>query len=508
MRADANTADDRSGFDQTFDLCVIGAGPAGITIARTLAAAGAKVALMEAGGMDLTMESQDLYLGENIGLDYFSLDTPRLRFFGGSSNHWAGWCRALDPIDFVAKPFNEFSGWPINRVQLDPYRREADNILDIIPESEAPDLPFMQDYYRFKRFQFRWSPPTRFRDKYIDEITASDKIHLWLNANLVEMPLDDTQATVTGAVFKSYTPNDPGFTVKARHYALCTGGIENARLLLALNQQAPEGIGNKNDMVGRFFCDHPHFVLSDVILREPMGEREYYAPTEEFLLENQVTNFGLRLEPEYFPPEPTLTAALLRDIACGHDFSERLAKQVLGEAGNCDLGGVSKYYANYGKVVEPLAVTRMAFEQALNPNSRVKIGTERDAFGLQTTVLDWQFTDLDIHTMRTAVTAFGAHLAEQDLGRLKIRDWLLADPAAIPGIDKDEVAGKHHMCSTRMSADPRHGVVDADCRVHGMDNLYIGGSSCFATPGHANPTYTLVQLALRIGDHLKTRLQT
>ena len=320
------------------------------------------------------------------------------------------------------------------------------------------------------------------------------------------MPLDAGQASVTGAVFKSYQPADPGFTVKARHYVLCAGGIENARLLLAMNSQVPEGIGNRHDLVGRFFSDHPHFVISDVILRAPMAEREYFAPTEEFILENQVTNFGLRLEPEYFPPPATLHAAVLRDLACGRDFSERLAKRVLGEAGNCDLGGVSDYYANRGTIVEPLAITRIAFEQARNPNSRVMLGEDRDAFGLQTVVLDWQFTDLDIHTMRTAVLAFGEHLAEQDLGRLRLRDWLLAEPAEIPGTDKDEVAGKHHMCTTRMAADPRHGVVNANCRVHGLDNLYIGGSSTFATPGHANPTYTLIQLALRLGDHLTARL--
>jgi choline dehydrogenase-like flavoprotein len=85
-------------------------------------------------------------------------------------------------------------------------------------------------------------------------------------------------------------------------------------------------------------------------------------------------------------------------------------------------------------------------------------------------------------------------------------DWLLADPPRFPGIADDEVGGKHHMGTTRMAADPRHGVVDRDCRVHGTDNLYIGGSSVFPTTGHANPTYTLTQLALRLGDHIAARL--
>ena len=140
MIADA-TDTDRSRFDQTFDVCVIGAGPAGITIARKLAAAGATVALMEAGGLELTEKSQDVYRGENLGQDYFDHDVSRLRYFGGTSNHWAGWSRALDAFDFAPKPFIPLSGWPISRIDLDPYRTDADHILDIPSETEAPDLP-------------------------------------------------------------------------------------------------------------------------------------------------------------------------------------------------------------------------------------------------------------------------------------------------------------------------------------------------------------------------------
>ncbi len=138
----------------------------------------------------------------------------------------------------------------------------------------------------------------------------------------------------------------------------------------------------------------------------------------------------------------------------------------------------------------------------------MRISQETDAFGLGRAVLDWNLTELDIHTMRVAAARFSAHLAETNRGRAKLRDWLLAEPVDLPGTDADEVGGKHHMCATRMAADPRHGVVDADCRVHGLENLLVAGSSVFASPGHANPTYTIVQLALRLGDHLAKRLPT
>jgi choline dehydrogenase-like flavoprotein len=108
--------------------------------------------------------------------------------------------------------------------------------------------------------------------------------------------------------------------------------------------------------------------------------------------------------------------------------------------------------------------------------------------------------------MRAAILAFGRHMAEQDIGRARLRSWVMAERPALPDIIADEVGGKHHMGTTRMAADPRRGVVDRDCRVHGITNLHLAGSSVFATPGHANPTYTVVQLALRLSDRLTARL--
>jgi choline dehydrogenase-like flavoprotein len=500
MIADATHAD-RSRFAEPFDVCVIGGGPAGITLARTLARAGASVALMEAGGLEISEESQDVYRGENVGREYFDLDVARLRYFGGTSNHWAGWSRALDTFDFAPKPFLDLSGWPIGRIDLDPYRTEADRILDIPSETEAPDLPVRQDALNFRRFQFRWSPPTRFAEKYASEIAASDRILLVLNANLVDLRLVPGLDAVEEAVFRSYAPDDPSFAVRARAYCLCTGGIENARLLLNFTGQVPEGIGNRTDMVGRCFCDHPHFVLADVFLRELVVEREFYSPFETFQLEHEVLNFGMRLEPNWI--ESWDLPALGRAPLDPETFAILLDKRVREPM--TDLSATRRLTLPQPK--GQTGVLRMAQEQAQNRDSRVGLAEARDAFGLRRVALDWRLSDVDIHTMRTAAAAFGTHMAEQGIGRAQIRPWLLAEPAQIPGVADDEVGGKHHMSTTRMAADPRHGVVDADCRVHGVGNLYVGGSSVFASTGHCNPTYTIVQLALRLGDHLAGQLQ-
>ena len=140
MIFDATTAESDL-LERRFDACVIGAGPAGITLARRLAAQGLTVALMEAGGLELTADSQDLYAGEITGLDYYPLDVARLRYFGGTSNHWGGWCRELDAYDFRPHPYAAFSGWPIAKSDLDPYQGEADAILDLAPPPGWPDLP-------------------------------------------------------------------------------------------------------------------------------------------------------------------------------------------------------------------------------------------------------------------------------------------------------------------------------------------------------------------------------
>jgi choline dehydrogenase-like flavoprotein len=504
MRLDT-ASPEREAFAKVFDVCVIGAGPAGISLARRLAANGLEVALMEGGDVDWTPESQEIYAGEITGLPYHDLDMARLRFFGGTSGHWNGFSREIDAGDFAPNPLNGAGdGWPIAKADLDPYAGEAATILDLGPPTPARLSGLA--YPGFTETRFRRSAPTRFGEKYLEEITAEPRIALGLNASLVDLRLDPGLGRVSHAVFRSLAPDDPGFSVAARFFALCCGGIENPRLLLNFDSQMPGGIGNANDQVGRYWCDHPGVHLGEALFDGPPGLQDdsFFISTPEFRARAGVLGMNLR-----FHAREARSLSFFREAArsleCNLPFAKALATEVLGQKEvRCDLGGLGDWRRSLTPERYPWARVTTNSEPALNPESRVTLGAARDRLGLRRARLHWDLLPIDYRTLRETTLAMGRALAEAGLGRVRVYDWLLADDPVLPGLDASlgEIGAFHHMCATRMSADPRHGVVDGDCRVHGIANLYVGGSSVFATATCVNPTYSIVQLALRLGDHV------
>jgi choline dehydrogenase-like flavoprotein len=505
MLHDVETPGGRAAFAKAFDVCVIGAGPAGISLARRLGRHGLEVALMEAGGLELSEQSQAVAAGESVGLAFPALDVARLRYLGGSSGHWNGLCRALDAEDFEARPQNPDGGWPIGRADLDPYTAEVHEILDLVPiddgaEAAGADAP------GFRRIHYFRSAPTRFGEKYLEELTAAPGIALGLHANLVDLRLNDALDAVTEARFKGYAAGDAGFAVTARAYCLCCGGIENARLLLNFTGQVPEGIGNRHDLVGRYFNDHPGTPppLGEVILARtpPTAEPQFFAPSEELVAELGTLPQMIRINHQPRKPLP-LGKELARSVQCAVPYADALAEAVLGDRLQCDTGGLEDWWRSRDSDRHPWGRVVHNSQAALNPDSRVTLSDERDAFGMRRARLDWRTLPIDDHTIRENTLAFAAWLADSGLGRMRIYDWVLSDaPIATASAIGPSMSSYHHMCTTRMSADPAKGVVDADCRVHGIANLYVGGSSVFASTGFENPTYTIVQLALRLGDHL------
>ncbi len=500
---------DRSLFDQVFDVCVIGSGPAGMTLARALARRGFSVALMEGGDVDLTDESQSLYEGEVEGLDNYELDVSRLRMLGGSSNHWNGRCRPLEAIDFFERPYHPLSGWPIAKETLDPYTAETEEIIDL-DQPLLPELPIAAGGGAFRQVFWQRSAPTRFGQKYEDEIAATPNLALCLNANLVDLRLAGDRNAIEAAVFRSYAVGDPGFTVRAKSYCLCLGGIENARALLNCDSQAPGGIGNGNDLVGRYFHDHVAVDVADILLSQPLpdGATEIsFSPTLDY--QKEIEGLGM-----VFIVSPrgarviSLAHQLIRTAECFTPFTEQLIEHLRHETLKCRVGGITEFLTQSDPEHYPSGIIWAQTEQPLMADCRVKLNDERDAFGLRRATLDWLLDDQYYVTLRAATIRLGGVLAEEGVGRLKIRNWLMKDKPILPRRAENvgEIGSRHHMGTTRMAIDPAQGVVNPDCRVHGIGNLYVGGSSVFPTGGFANPTYTIVQMTLRLADHLTREL--
>jgi len=513
MFTDARTLPDQTSLEA--DLAIIGGGVAGITLARTLADSAISVCVVEAGGLEPDPEVQSLYEGENTGIDY-SPSATRLRLFGGSSNHWGGYCRSLDAIDFEQRDWVPFSGWPFAIDELIPYYEPAAEIVEVAP-ARFDDSDYWQRMTGEKlpglatgrmRLQFvQFSTPTRFGSRFGDELKAAANIRVLLNANVTRISAaDDAQAVKRLAI---RTLSGLRHSIKARYYVLATGGLENARILLLSNNVVQAGLGNQNDLVGRFFMEHPHMggfaemVIADLqrlpkILRERVMVEGRFAkaafnPTQRFLREHRLLNatFMMGVAGKY-PADQLPEAANANDTA-------RRAMLMAARRFLTD-----KDYAVIPGRADDIGVwlgIGGSCEQAPNADSRVSLSTQHDALDLAKIKLNWRLTEQDRLSFYTHLHSLALEFGALGMGRLR---EMIADQSNWP---QPIGGGSHHMGTTRMSDNPLRGVVDRNCKVHAVDNLYVAGSSVFPTSGVSNPTLTLVALTLRLADHLKGRIR-
>jgi len=481
--------------ENRYDVCICGAGVAGITLALNLSQK-LSVLLLEGGGFDSSVESQSIYQGKIAGHEYSDLTAGRLRFFGGTSNHWAGECRPLDSYDFERKSYSPYSRWPIRRLDLDPYLEAAETIVDL-PEDEDWDSPggYFEDMLGgtpdFQGIKYKLSPPTRFGQKYRREIERRSNITCYLNANVTRFWLAENQSRLKHVEVRDYSGKR--FQARARIFVLATGGIENPRILLNSDQQASTGLGNQNGLVGRFFTDHLYTKVADFIFEDQT--KEY---VEEFPFGD---SFRGRLKSQICGSEWALdsfNSIRGKDTDClsqiRHFFSPSPEFMVRDRILNFSLR-LHARTPGHGQATDGKLFT--ASEQAPNPSSRITLAADVDRFGMRRSKLDWQLSKIDMHTMQMAVLRFGEAFADLNLGRLRLSDWLTSNPTEYAGGH-----GNHHMCSTRMSKTTDDGVVDSTQRLFGTDNMYIAGSSVFSTGGQANPTLTIVQMTLRLADHI------
>src|SRR6266516_3710694 len=456
MHIDARTLPNGSVLEA--DLCIVGAGAAGISMALEWIGSRHKVLLLEGGGLDYEAAMQDLYRGESVGLPYYPLQAARLHYFGGTTGHWAGFCSTLDPIDFEKRAWVPHSGWPIRREDLDPFYARAQPLLELGPyEYGAGDwqrrdptlvpLPLDPRVMWTKMWQF--SPPTRFGARYRAAVIGAPNVHLYTHANVCELEANESLRSIEGLRIRTLDGKE--LRARARYYALEFGRTK-ARGELALSAAV----------------QREQRILNATVSLEPGGPDEVAQSTFEW-------------------GTPDRLAAM----------RERDAH---GNAGPPPAGLAEQPPPASAPLFFHL-MTRQ--EQAPNPASRVLLSTERDALDMPRAKLDWRLTALDRRSFRAFYEVMGRELGRSGAGRVQLLDWVTRDEDTWPGTLS---GGWHHMGTTRMNENPRLGVVDANCRVHGLGNLYVAGASVYPTGGAANPTLTLVAVSRRLSDHLKRTL--
>jgi choline dehydrogenase-like flavoprotein len=498
------------------ELCIVGAGAAGITLARKLAGVYGDVVLMEAGSFALDYANQQLYLGRNLGLPYYDLQGCRLRYFGGTTNHWSGYCRANDPIDYEGRPELGVPAWPVRMDEIQPFVDQAAHQLEISAEFFDPtyytrelgfpaSVLFESDNPAFETKIFQIAREKRFGQLYREELGNAPGIRILLNLNAVHLQLAADANRLESVRAKTLTGKN--VTVRAKVFVLACHAIENARLLLVSDDIQKTGVGNAYDQVGRYFMEHPSVLASNLI---PSKRFSIFYDWKYALRRDLNANLSLSARAMkdlgilqyYCRFDPVYAEKHVRDAVSG--LRSPFDLQVLEDLVTVlrDFSGAMENELNARDIVNSLpAYYRLEhrIEQAPNANSRVALSDERDSLGTRCADVNWSLSEVDYDTFRE-----GHDLVVRELSALGAGRFILDE--LTPELIDANVSGKyHHMGTTRMSATPRDGVVDSNARVHGVDNLYVMSSSIFTTSGYSGPTMMIVAFALRLAEHLKAR---
>lgn len=511
----------------TARFCILGGGVAGITLARELASVTDNIIVLEAGGELYSMDGQEQYRSEQTESPLLT-DTrhSRLRMLGGSSNHWENNTSPLDPIDFQQRSWVSDSGWPISFDDLKPHYPAAgvycgvgndgysrDHWVDELKKTDVvSDSPVLRT-----SFAKASVPPVRFYASFGKELEESKHVRVIKNATVVDLDFDPLNQKIAHVWFESSPGNRQ--QVSADVFILCFGGIENARMLLLFNEKYDNSLGNQGGIVGRYFMDHPLaratflypfnadvFSLYDSIAQSD-GKivRAFFQFREQQLEKHAITNIRMPVSRvnEYYASDGISSHHIMADALSEGSLPEEFGTHLLNILGDLDMVAEAVYRKKFGKRLFDSAEDFAAFEvaamieQTPHPDNRIELGEQRDDYGLKRPRIHWTVKADDKERFWRGMDVFANEIGRLELGRVRL---LKERSSRVWGSQLS--VGHHHMGTTRMADSPNKGVVDRNLKVHGVNNLYVGGSSVFCTGGHVPPTLTIVALAIRLSKHL------
>lgn len=519
------------------DVCIVGAGPAGLLLAHELASASVRVTLLEAGAVNADKRAQGLLHGEDLTGEYHNPEESRHCQLGGTVRIWNTPVHGergakyvpLDEIDFEQRDWVPHSGWPFSRAELLPYYDRAQRLCGLGPFAyEAKDWedlahpPFSFNNAQVVSGVYQLGGPKPFVEYLLNSAKENERITCVVNAPAAEIVGVKESSQVSGV--KVAVAQGKTVTFRARRFVLAAGGIENARLLLASTSQCSSGLGNEHDIVGRYYMDHPILFATEIQPRDQgVFDRSGFYDLRE--VRGTAVLGRLTLSPETLRQEQLLNLSVVlypkiagyrsRGIEALRQLRLNLRQRRIGKALGfawpvlCGIGDIRAYSREVKHNPERAEIhwwhqslatgSRFAtfepqfyLEQPPDPENRVLLSEKRDLVGRRVAALQWRWGRQSRESAETAAKIFDEAFRQSALGSFQFLDFPRLNPT-----------GHHHMGATRMHNDPYRGVVNGDGRVHSVSNLYVAGSSVFPTGGYANPTLTVFALCLRLADHLR-----
>ncbi len=498
------------------NVCIVGAGAAGILLAVELVRLGRTVTLLEGGGEAIEEDSQQPYASEVTGLVHRGVHEGRVRAKGGTTTKWGGQILEFQELDFAARPWMPGSGWPIGKHELTPYYARALELegLGAVERDDAavwqqlglkmPACGALDPYFS------RWCPEPNFARLHGPALDAATGPDVWLHANAVEVLLDGEHAT--GVRCRTLTGVEAVF--RAEQYVFSMGAIESSRFFL---QPREGGLPwNRSGLLGRHFQDH---IDANAATVRPLDARRFHEAFDNVFLRGFKYHPKLRLAAAQQTGLETLNVAATMHFASDADAAlaankatvKHLLRGRLDELQASDVAGLlrnlpvlARQSLRYGiahRAYNPADAKislRVHCEQEPAGASSMTLAGTRDALGLLRTQLHWQIADSELQTIARYVET--ARTSLEGLAEV-IADPLLASADGEFRAKCDD--SNHHMGGMRMAASESAGVVDANLRLYGTRNVYVGSAAVFPTSGNSNPTHTLLALMMRLAEHLR-----